>query len=50
MNDGIYYPPSEDRMLAYKEGMTRLIEKVRATDSTIILLTPPPFDAENQAP
>jgi lysophospholipase L1-like esterase len=48
MNDGIYYPPSEDRMLAYKEGMTRLIEKVRATGSTIILLTPPPFDAETR--
>lgn len=48
MNDGIYYPPSEDRMLAYKEGMTRLIEKVRATGSPIILLTPPPFDAETR--
>lgn len=48
MNDGIYYPPSENRMLAYKEGMTRLIEKVRATGSLIILLTPPPFDAETR--
>jgi lysophospholipase L1-like esterase len=48
MNDGIYYPPSEDRMLAYKNGMTRLIEKVRATGSPIILLTPTPFDAETR--
>ena len=48
MNDGIYYPPSEDRMLAYKNGMTGLIEKVRATGSPIILLTPTPFDAETR--
>lgn len=48
MNDGIYYPPSEERAAAYQEGMTRLIEKVRATGSPIILLTPPPFDAETR--
>lgn len=48
MNDGIYHPPSEDRFNAYKAGMTRLIEKVRATGSKIILITPPPFDAETR--
>jgi len=44
MNDGIYYPLSTDRMKAYGEGMTKLVEKVRASGAKIVLLTPPPFD------
>ncbi len=45
MNDGIYHPPSEEQLDAYRKGMTKLVDKVRATGSKIILLTPPPFDA-----
>ncbi|MFF2091611.1 SGNH/GDSL hydrolase family protein [Paenibacillus sp. NPDC058174] len=45
MNDGIYYPFSEERFAAYRDGMNRLIEAVRATGSKVIVMTPPPFDA-----
>ncbi|WP_063510446.1 alpha/beta fold hydrolase [Paenibacillus gorillae] len=45
MNDGIYYPFSEERFAAYRDGMDRLIEAVRATGSKVIVMTPPPFDA-----
>lgn len=45
MNDGIYYPLSDDRLAAYRDGMTRLVGRVAATGSRIVLLTPPLFDA-----
>jgi lysophospholipase L1-like esterase len=44
MNDGIYYPFSEDRFAAYQAGMKKLIAKVKATGAKLILMTPPPFD------
>lgn len=44
MNDGIYYPFSEQRFQAYQAGMNKLIEKVQATGAPLILMTPPPFD------
>jgi lysophospholipase L1-like esterase len=44
MNDGIYYPFSEKRFDAWKNGINRLIEKVQATGARLILMTPPPFD------
>lgn len=44
MNDGIYYPFSEDRFLKYQDGINRLIEKVHAAGAKLILMTPPPFD------
>ena len=44
MNDGIYYPPSEERFAAYKMGVNKLIEKVNATGAKLILMTPPAFD------
>jgi len=46
MNDGIYHPQSEERFGAYKNGMTKLIDKVKAAGARIILLTPPPFDPD----
>ncbi|MFV1995219.1 MAG: SGNH/GDSL hydrolase family protein, partial [Verrucomicrobiales bacterium] len=48
MNDGIYHPPSEQRLAAYRDGITKLIKKVRAVGSKVVLLTPPPFDAESR--
>jgi len=45
MNDGIYYPFSEERFQKYQEGINRLIEKVHAAGAKLVLLTPPPFDA-----
>ena len=44
MNDGIYYPFSEERFAAYQAGMNKLIAKVKATGAQLILMTPPPFD------
>ena len=45
MNDGIYYPFGEERFAAYREGIERLIGRLRAAGSKVILMTPPPFDA-----
>ncbi len=44
MNDGIYYPFSEDRFKAYQAGMRKLVDKVKASGARLILLTPMPFD------
>lgn len=45
MNDGIYCPLSQERFDAYKNGMNRLIERIKGEGSQVIVLTPPPFDA-----
>jgi lysophospholipase L1-like esterase len=44
MNDGIYFPLSPERSLAFQNGMKKLHEKVTATGARIIHLTPPVFD------
>jgi enterochelin esterase-like enzyme/lysophospholipase L1-like esterase len=44
MNDGIYYPFSDERFARYKQGVESLIEKVSAAGARLVLLTPPPFD------
>ena len=46
MNDGIYYPFSEDRFRQYQDGIQRLIEKVHDTGAKLVLMTPPPFDPQ----
>lgn len=46
MNDGIYDPPSTERLTAYQAGMKSLAEKVRAHGAQFIVLTPPIFEAE----
>ena len=45
MNDGIYHPPSDERLAAFKEGISHLIAQVRATGTPLMLITPPVFDA-----
>ena len=45
-NDGIYYPFSEKRFSAYRDGNRKLIATCRQTGAKIILFTPPPFDPE----
>ena len=45
VNDGIYYPFSEERFNTYQQGMSKLIEKLKASGATVIALTPAPFDA-----
>ena len=44
MNDGIYYPLSEERFAAYRRGIDQIIDKVQATGAKLILMTPPAFD------
>lgn len=44
MNDGIYYPFSEERFQQYQTGINTLIDKVTAHGAKLILMTPPPFD------
>ncbi len=46
MNCGIYMPLKEERFKAYREGMVRLREKVKASGADIIHLTPPVFDPQ----
>jgi lysophospholipase L1-like esterase len=45
MNDGIYYPLSEERFAAYRKGVNQIIDKVHASGAKLILMTPPAFDA-----
>lgn len=46
MNDGIYHPFDEERFRRYQDGIRQLVEKVHQTGAKIVLLTPPPYDAE----
>lgn len=45
MNDGIYYPLDKERFDAYKSGMLRLIDKVKAYGAKVVVMAPPAFDA-----
>ena len=45
MNDGIYHPPSAERLAAFNAGLHQLITQVRAEGAELVLLTPPAFDA-----
>lgn len=44
VNDGIYHPFSEERFLAYKSGVERIIEALTNAGSKVALVTPTPFD------
>ena len=44
MNDGIYYPFSQDRFKKYQQGMQQLSRVVKKSGARLILLTPPAFD------
>ncbi len=46
MNDGIYHPLGMDRFLAYQSGIELLVAKIHASNAEVVLLTPPPFDAD----
>ncbi|MEG2562159.1 MAG: alpha/beta fold hydrolase [Clostridia bacterium] len=47
INDGIYYPPSQAIFDAYHNGITTIVEKLRACGSKVALMTPPPFEAQS---
>lgn len=44
MNDGIYYPFSEQRLAKYKQGIESLVAKIEKAGAKAILMTPSPFD------
>ncbi len=46
MNDGIYYPFSEDRFKKYQDGMTDVIDRVSKSGAKVVVVTPPPFDPQ----
>ena len=46
MNDGIYYPFSDDRFEKYQDGIERLRDRAKAHGAKVLHLTPPVFDAE----
>lgn len=48
MNDGIYHPPCREGMLAYQEGIRKLISKLSGAGAFVIALTPPIFDAQTK--
>ena len=45
MNDGIYYPFSEERFQQFCDGMRFLREKAAAAGARVLHVTPPVFDA-----
>ena len=49
VNDGIYYPFSEDRFAAYRAGITALLAKIHAAGARALLATPIGFDAPSFA-
>lgn len=46
MNDGAYQPITDDAIETYKREMLRLTKKIRATGASLIVMTPPPFEAD----
>ena len=44
VNDGIYYPFSEERFAAFREGWTKLVMIIRKIGAKLIAMTPPVFD------
>ena len=46
MNDGIYYPFSDERFSAYQTGVRKLVQTIKQHGAKTVLLTPPPFDPQ----
>jgi lysophospholipase L1-like esterase len=44
MNDGIYHPPSAERLAAYQHGIEEIVNRIRKAGAEVLLVTPPPFD------
>jgi len=44
MNDGLYNPQSPKRFQAFKDGILKLITKVKKVGAKVIIMTPPVFD------
>ena len=46
MNCGIYHPYSDERFLAFQQGVRRLADRVKAAGARLVVVAPPLFDAE----
>lgn len=46
MNDGAYQPITEESIETYQHEMLRLTKKIRATGASLLVMTPPPFEAD----
>ncbi len=44
--DGIFSPFSEERFAAFQDGINSIIEKVHAANANVVLMTPPPFEMD----
>ncbi len=44
MNDGIYYPPADERFKKYQAGIESVLGKVKKAGAKAVLMTPAPFD------
>jgi lysophospholipase L1-like esterase len=44
MNDGIYYPMSDERLKKYQDGLRLLRERATAAGAKVLHVTPPVFD------
>ena len=45
MNDGIYHPQSPERMKAYQDGITKLVNLCQSKGAKFVILnSPPPYD------
>jgi lysophospholipase L1-like esterase len=49
MNDGIYLPPSPERLQAFRKGIETLRTAVMAAGAELVLITPPLHDADKAA-
>jgi lysophospholipase L1-like esterase len=49
MNDGIFHPPSPDRLAAYQRGIEEVVKRVKMAGAEVVLATPPPFDPKRIA-
>jgi lysophospholipase L1-like esterase len=45
MNDGIYHPLEKGRKAAFQNGIDDLIQASKKANATLLLISPPPFDA-----
>ncbi len=50
MNDGIYYPFSEERFARFRQGIETLEKKIHAAGARVVLLTPTVFDPPPSRP
>lgn len=47
INDGIYYPFSQERFSAYKQGMLETVRRIREYGCHVVVMTPTPFEADS---